>query len=212
MIANGPGVLIDSLVVTDFAVNCYLVKCQKTGQGAVIDPGGDAPEILALVKKHHIDVQCILITHGHGDHIMAVPELKAKTNAPVCIHPADAACLTDPDQNLSQAFGFPFTTPSADRLLNDGDTICVGELTLEVIHTPGHTPGGITLRLDQWLFTGDTLFAGSVGRSDFPGGSHRELISSIKNKLMTFDDRMVVLPGHERFSTIGQERNGNPFL
>jgi hydroxyacylglutathione hydrolase len=212
MIIQNPQILIKPIMVGAFAVNCYLVKCQKTSYGAVIDPGGEAETILAEIKKQKIDLKAIIITHGHGDHLLAVDTLMKNGLVPLYIHTDDADMLTNPAKNLSLLFGFPFKTSPADHLVKDHDTIKIGEITLTVIHTPGHTPGGISLQYDKYLFTGDTLFSGSVGRTDFTGSSQQQLINSIKTKLLTFPDDYLVLPGHGGSSTIGREKNDNPFL
>lgn len=192
--------------------NCYILYCEKTLQAAVIDPGGDAAEILAEIGRRGLTVTCIINTHGHADHIGANDEIKERTGAPILIHEADAAMLTSAQKNLSVYIGQPVAGAAADRLLADGDTVEVGEIKLRVLHTPGHTPGGICLSGEGIVFSGDTLFAQSVGRTDFPGGSHAQLVSSINEKLMGLDDDAKVLPGHGPATTIGEERAMNPFI
>ncbi|AQS58363.1 MBL fold metallo-hydrolase [Desulforamulus ferrireducens] len=204
--------LIKKLPVGNLEANCYIIGCPATGQAAVLDPGDEAGRILEQLKQAQLTVSAIILTHGHADHIGAVGELKKATGAPVMIHAQDAEALTNPAVNLSAWLGEILEFKPADRLLQDGDTITVGEVTLEVIHTPGHTLGGICVKTGNVLFTGDTLFAQSVGRSDFPGGNHTTLIQSIKQKLLVLPEETVVYPGHGGATTIGQEKAHNPYL
>ena len=203
---------IIKLEVGQLGANCYIVYCEKTLQGAVIDPGGNGKEIIAILKRNHIKLACILNTHGHADHITANDEIKEATGAPVFIHGADAKMLTSAQGNLSLYIGNNLTCKPADRLLTDGEMIKVGEIEFQVIHTPGHTLGGICFKADDNLFCGDTLFKQSIGRTDFPGGSHSQLINSIKNKIMILPDQTIVLPGHGDTTTVGDERYSNPFI
>lgn len=198
--------------VGQLGANCYIVYCEKTLKGAVIDPGGNGKDIVAQLKAKEIELIYIFNTHGHADHITANDDVKEATGAPVLIHSADANMLITPAGNLSSYIGSQLICQPADRLIEDGETLTVGEIEFQVIHTPGHTPGGICLKANDILFSGDTLFEQSVGRSDFPGGSHNQLISSIKNKLLALPDETIVLPGHGNATTIGNERHGNPFL
>ncbi|AOQ24410.1 Hydroxyacylglutathione hydrolase GloC [Moorella thermoacetica] len=204
---------LKTLVVGPLGANCYLIGCPETGEGAVIDPGAEGERILAAAREAGLNIKQIINTHGHGDHIGANGAIKAATGAAILIHRADAHYLTDPGRNLSVLLGSREASPPADRLLEEDDTIAIGKtVTLRVIHTPGHTPGGICLHGEGLVFTGDTLFAGSIGRTDFPGGSYSQLISSIKEKLFTLDDALEVYPGHGPASTIGSERVDNPFF
>ncbi|SDF10950.1 MBL fold metallo-hydrolase [Sporolituus thermophilus] len=203
---------IIKLEVGSLGTNCYIVYCEKTRAAAVIDPGGNAEEILAVINGENLKVECIINTHGHADHIQANAKIKQATCAPIFIHRDDADMLTSIHRNLSAFIGGGIKCEPADRLLQDGDIIHVGEIMLTVIHTPGHTPGGICLLANDVLLSGDTLFAESIGRTDFPGGSYRQLIHSIKEKLMVLDDNVRVLPGHGPETTIGWERQHNPFI
>lgn len=203
---------VTTLMVGQMEVNCYLVSCEKTKESIVIDPGDDAEKIMNKLKEDRLHVSYIINTHGHADHIGGNQELKHLTGASLLIHKADAEMLIDAKQNLSVFIGDPILSDPADRILNDGDTIEVGSIKLTVLHTPGHTKGGICLLTDDTLFSGDTLFAESVGRCDFPGGSMPELIQSIHSKLMVLNDSVTVLPGHGPSTSIGKERQSNPFL
>jgi hydroxyacylglutathione hydrolase len=200
------------LEVGHLGANCYIVYCMKTLLGAVIDPGGNGKEIIARLSRENIKLACIVNTHGHADHIAANDEIKEATGAPVFIHSADATMLTSAQGNLSMYIGNNLICQPADRLLSDGEMFMVGEIEFQVIHTPGHTLGGICLKANNVLFSGDTLFEQSIGRTDFPGGSHSQLISSIKNKLLVLADHITVLPGHGSATTIGDERHTNPFI
>lgn len=200
------------LEVGQLGANCYIVYCTKTLQGAVIDPGGNGSDIIGILNRDNIKLVCILNTHGHADHIAANDEIKNATGAPVFIHSADAKMLISAQGNLSSYIGNNLICQPADRLLNDGEKIMVGEIEFQVIHTPGHTMGGLCFKANDVLFTGDTLFEQSIGRTDFPGGSHSQLISSIKNKLLILADHIIVLPGHGAATSIGDERRNNPFI
>ncbi|AGL02100.1 MBL fold metallo-hydrolase [Desulfoscipio gibsoniae] len=204
--------IFEGFGVGPIEANCYIIGCDKTGVGAVVDPGAEGDRILKRLKALGIKCKYIILTHGHVDHISALKEVREATGAEVLIHAQDAGMLTSPGQNLSMYMGSLLKFKAAERLLEEGDKIQVGEVTIEVIHTPGHTPGGISLKVGNILITGDTLFQGSVGRSDFPGGDHNVLINSIKTKLLVFPDDTRVYPGHGPASTIGAEKRHNPFL
>lgn len=201
---------VDILELGPYFVNCYILS--DNGQAVVIDPGYDPPVIENLIRGRRVEVKKIVLTHGHSDHIMGLPQIKRFTGAPVLIHPDDAVMLTDPEANLSAFYSSPFSTESADDFLNEGDVINVGRFQLKVIHTPGHSPGGISLLTEGMVFTGDALFSGSIGRTDFPGSNYQTLINSIKNKLLTLPDDIIVFPGHGPDTTIGKERTSNLWL
>lgn len=198
--------------VGHLGTNCYIVTCPETKQTAIIDPGGNAEEIIAYLNREQCNPVCIVNTHGHADHIAANHKVQQATGAPVMIHEADAGMLTSSTLNLSAFIGAGFTSDPADRILKDKDTIQVGTLQFVVLHTPGHTPGGICLYSDGILFSGDTLFQQSVGRTDFPGGSMGKLVSSIKNKLFVLPPETKVFPGHGPDTTIAWELSNNPFI
>ena len=202
---------IQSFAVMPFDENCYVVS-DDTGEGVVIDPGGMAKQILAYIREAKISVKAVLDTHGHCDHIGANDAIRDETGAPLYIHKEDAAMISDMKLNLSAFMGFRVISRPAEHLLSEGDNISFGQSELEVIHTPGHTKGGVCFVGEGVAFTGDTLFAGSIGRSDFPGGSERDLIGNIKQKLLVLPDDMKVYSGHGPSSEIGWERRCNPYL
>jgi len=206
--------LITDLVVGPIGANCIILGCEATREAVVIDPGDDASRILKALADEKLTVKAIINTHGHFDHVGANKLLKEATGADIMIHKADAPML----QELSvtaMAFGVKAeNSPPPDHLLADGDTITFGNKTLAVLHTPGHTPGGITLycKDENMAFAGDTLFYGSIGRTDLPGGNYATLIASIKNQLFSLPDETVVYTGHGPKTTIGTEKQYNPFL
>lgn len=198
---------VDRLEVGPLGANCYIIADTVSKNACVIDPGGEPGRIKEILKKKGLNLKFIINTHGHGDHILANGYL----NAPVYIHRLEKDFLTDPGKNLSGMFGFLFKGPEASRLLEDGDKVMLDGLELEIMHTPGHTPGGISIRLDGVVFTGDTLFAGSVGRTDLSEGDEVLLMRSIKERLFKLDDDIIIYPGHGPESTIGNEKRTNPF-
>ena len=201
-------------VVGELNTNCYLIACEESKKAVVIDPGGEeaVDSILNILQKNNFDLKYIINTHGHIDHIIGNNLLKLKTEALLLIHRLDADMLVDGNKNISFFMGKEICSPHADKLLEEGDEICLGTLKLKVIHTPGHTLGGISLVLNNIVFTGDTLFAGGIGRSDLPGGSYQELQKSIKEKLLALSDDKIIYPGHGPDSTIGDERRTNLYL
>lgn len=205
--------IIRRFVVGSISSNCYIVYDPTSLDALVIDPGDDAYSIAETVRSEALHVRGIVDTHGHADHIADNTVLKQEFGCPIMVHSLDAPYLLDSDLNLSQFIGASGPiSPPADHLLEDGEEIAVGRFTFKVIHTPGHTPGGICLYREGMLFSGDTLFAGSVGRTDFPGGSHEQLIESIRQRLLTLPDDTQVYPGHGPQTTIGAERQTNPWL
>lgn len=205
---------LKKLVVGALETNCYLIGCKKTKKAAVIDPGGEEEVdlILKLLQENNFDLKYIINTHGHIDHIAGNRRLKDKTMASLLIHKLDADMLVDINKNFSIFMGKEICSPPADIFLEEGDEIILGSLKLTVFHTPGHTPGGISLILDNVIFTGDTLFAGGIGRTDLPGGSYQDLQRSIKEKLLILGNTKIIYPGHGPDSTIGEERRTNPYL
>jgi hydroxyacylglutathione hydrolase len=204
--------IIRTLVVGELETNCYILGDEETRQGMIIDPGGDSGLIEETVQELGLEIKYIVLTHGHADHIGVLSELKKITQAQILIHQDDAEMLSQPEKNLS-AFSFRLiTAPEADKLLQDETKIKIGKIELEVLHTPGHTQGSISLLTDKIIFTGDLIFCGSVGRTDLPGGSHRELLRSIEKKVLIREDDTVIYPGHGPATTVGEERRNNPFL
>lgn len=205
--------IIERIPVSLYATNCYIIGCKNTLEGVVFDPGGDAPTILDSIKKHNLTIKYIILTHGHFDHIGALAEIKDKTGARVAVHKDDKDMLVNPNKSLSSLVGEDSKTVQPDMLLEEGHRLEIGDFKLEILHTPGHTPGGICVIIDnRILISGDTLFAGSIGRTDLPGGDYGTLIKSIKTKLMVLDEEMPVYPGHGPATNIGYEKASNPFL
>jgi len=203
--------IIKDLVVGPIMANCFIVGCEDTREAVVIDPGADADKILMALAQMKLTVKYILNTHGHFDHVSANKRMKDVTGAEILIHALDAPMLSRLSASAA-AWGMSAEdSPAPDRALSDGDTVRFGNITLKVIHTPGHTPGGISFSTDGHVFVGDTLFAGSIGRTDFPGGDYETLISSIQNKLFLLGDDVQVLTGHGPETSIGQEKRFNPF-
>lgn len=204
----------DVIVVGPLGVNCSVLGCESTGQAVVVDPGGDAERILAVVQRRGLTVTTIINTHGHFDHVGANLRLKEATGAELLIHAADEPMLSRVTTVAGMYGMHAENSPAPDRLLEDGQVIRFGNHTLQVIHTPGHTPGGCCLYLEaeQKLISGDTLFADGVGRTDLPGGSHEQLVTSIRTRLFTLPDQIEVWPGHGPATTIGHEKRHNPYL
>jgi hydroxyacylglutathione hydrolase len=190
--------IIKRIVVGMYGTNCYVAGSETTAVGMIVDPGAEASRIMKTVQEMKLNITLIILTHGHPDHTGALEEVRKKTGAQVSIHEKDAIDL-------------PSRTP-AGLLLKGGEKIEVGDLKFLVLHTPGHSPGGICLYTKGVLFCGDTLFNGSVGRTDFPGGSMKQLLDGIFTKLLVLPDDTIIYPGHESGSTIGDERKYNPFL
>jgi len=201
--------------VTPFAQNCSVVWCDQTLAGAVIDPGGDLDQVLAAVREQNVRLEQILLTHAHIDHAGATAELAASLKLPIVgPHRGDQFWI-DGLEEQARMFGLARCerfTP--DRWLDQGDRVQVGEVEFEVYHCPGHTPGHVVFysAADRVAFVGDVLFAGSIGRSDFPGGDHDTLIRSIRERLLPLGDDVQFVPGHGPMSTFGEERRNNPFL
>ena len=206
------GLLVHRLVVSPFETNCYIAADESTREALIIDPGDEAHLISDAIYGCDVTVIGIVNTHGHADHIGSNAALKGEFDCPIMIHRLDAPMLTDPQANLSASLGPGLVSCPPDRLLAEGDEIAVGGLMLKVIHTPGHTPGGICLYGEGVLFSGDTLFMDGIGRTDFPGGSQRQLMDSIRTKLLVLPEETIVYPGHGPNTTIGREKHQNPWL
>jgi len=204
--------LVRRLTVGPLGTNCYLVAATPGAQAAVIDPGGESARIMAEAETNDLLVVYVINTHGHSDHVAANREVMEATGAKLAIGELDAPLLSDPVANISAFTGEEVRSPEADVLVDDGDRLELGRLNLRIMHTPGHTAGGISILAEDVLFSGDTLFAGSVGRTDLPGGSPRQLAVSLRTKIEPLDDDVTVYPGHGESTTIGREKLLNPFL
>lgn len=205
--------ILRTIVVSQLEANCYLVVDEATKAAVIIDPGDDPDEIEDAIQNENADLKYILLTHGHFDHSFSAGELQQIFNVDVLMHEADIPLLEGSRDLVTLLYDIDrYVKPRLGRFLTDGDTITFGEMALRVVHTPGHSQGGLCFIDDGIAFTGDTLFAGSIGRSDLPGGSHPELIRSIHDKLLTLPDDTIVYPGHGPTSTIGTERTDNPWL
>jgi len=195
-----------------YQANCYIIWDEQTNKAAILDPGGDFEELKEFIENNKLSVSHVILTHGHGDHIGAVAEVRDYYKAEVMIHKDDFDMLKNNKKNYSSQMGYNKIEIEADRKLTDGDVINIGQLSLEVIHTPGHTKGSICIKCKDKLFTGDTLFAGSIGRTDLDGGSFEEIMASINNKILQFPDNTEIYPGHGPSTTIKAEKRYNPFL
>ena len=205
--------IYSTLEIMPFGTNCYLVASEQTRDGMVIDPAGDAPRIMSNISELNLKIGLIVITHAHPDHIGAIGSVAEHTGAVFAVHTAEAELMRRYDFSHFSAYDPTFKQPPRPgRLLKDGDILVVGDLQFRVLHTPGHSPGGICLAGYGVVFSGDALFNMSIGRTDGPSGDHNLLISSIRNKLLILPDQTVVLPGHGHNTTIGRERQSNPFL
>ncbi len=207
---------IDRLILGDFQSNSYVLRRDETTTDClIIDTGLEASELMDFLAEHELAPAAVILTHGHIDHIVGLVSVReAFPEVKVYIHRLDAEMLANPNANLSVLAGTAFSTAPANILLEDGDTVTEAGLTLQVLHTPGHTAGGVCLYAEPEgdVFVGDTLFADSVGRSDFPGGDGNLLIESIRNKLLTLPPETTVWPGHGMRTSIGREKRSNPFL
>lgn len=204
--------IIEQKAVEPFMKNGYVLGCPSTGRAAYIDPGDEAEQCLAWIDAEGLELVSILSTHGHMDHICGVGTVKEKWDVPVYLHPEDRF-LYDALPEQGQWFGFSYTpAPIPDRQLEAGQKIPVGDLTLRVHHTPGHSPGSVCFETHGQIFCGDLIFAGSIGRTDLPGGSQAVLLESIRTQILPRGDEKVLHPGHGPATTIGRERLTNPFL
>ncbi len=202
------------LTVGLLEVNCYILGDEETREAVVIDPGGDEEEILDVLSRNKLQLKLIIDTHGHFDHVDANQPLKDATGAKIAIHEADAQMLHKPSAEAMFFTGNRLRLSQPDILLKENDILTFGTYRLKVLHTPGHTPGGISLLLEDhpYVYVGDLLFAGSIGRTDFPGGSYDDLINAVKTKIFPLGDNYSVYPGHGPVTTVAQERKYNPFF
>jgi hydroxyacylglutathione hydrolase len=202
------------LTVGLLEVNCYILGDEETKEAVVIDPGGDEDAILEVLNHHKLQLKLIIDTHGHFDHVDANQPLKEATGATIAIHEADARMLAQPSSEAMFFTGNRLRLSQADILLKENDILTFGQYRLKVLHTPGHTPGGISLLLEDhpYVYVGDLLFAGSIGRTDFPGGDYDALINAVRTKIFPLGDNYTVFPGHGPVTTVDQERKYNPFF
>jgi hydroxyacylglutathione hydrolase len=209
--------IVKQLEVGRLAVFCYIIGCEATGKAALVDPAADADRILDETASLGLTVQYVINTHAHPDHISGNADIVERTGAQIIIHEAEASWLGNIANKAFLAMIGGRTSPPADQTVNDGDTISIGDVRLSVIHTPGHSPGGICLYDGaKYVITGDTLFVGSVGRTDLPGGSMKTMMKSITERILVLPDNTIILPGHNYgpapTSTVKDERENNPFL
>lgn len=194
-----------------YGANCYIIYGNNS-EGIIIDPGGDYEEIMAKIYKNELDIKYIILTHGHGDHIGAVEKLREILKAKVMIHGLDTEIIENADKNLSNMMGMGKIEFSPDIELEENMTIEFSDLNAKIIHTPGHTRGSICVKIEEYLFTGDTLFKGSIGRTDLYGGNYDQIIEAIKNKIMELDEYTIILPGHGDNSVLVEEKMTNPYI
>ncbi len=200
------------IVVGTYDTNCYLAFCEDSRESVIIDPGAESDKIIRVIADLELRPVLVLNTHGHVDHIGANIDVIEKYGIPLAIHPADEPML-QADETTYLSLGLVGRkSPPPDRFLDDGERVSFGRASLQILHTPGHSPGSVSLVGDGILFSGDTLFNDGVGRTDLPGGSWKDLVSSIKEKILTLSDDTIVLPGHGPWTTVAQEARSNPFL
>ncbi len=205
--------MVRGVVVGLFRENCWIIGSRRTGEAVVVDPGDEPEEILALARDMGVRITRIVCSHAHLDHLMAVGPIKERTGAPFLLHPHDLGIAAKVPQAAAQWLGITVPPPPPpDALLADGDDVEVAGIQLRVLHTPGHTQGSVSLYGAGMLFSGDTLFRGSIGRTDLEGGNGPQLLQTIVDKLLRLPDDTVVLPGHMAETTIGIERQTNPFI
>ncbi len=204
--------IIKNVVVGPLEVNCYIIGCEDTKEAAIIDPGDNADEIIRIIEKEGLKPKFIINTHAHFDHIGGVKAIQDHFKIDFILHKEDLFLIENASEQAT-AFGLkPISKPKVNKYVNNGEKITLGNKSITVIHTPGHSPGCVCYSLDNSVFVGDTLFAGSIGRTDLPGGSYETLINSIKEKLFPLDDSTIVYPGHGPSTTIQSEKEHNPFL
>lgn len=206
--------IFEILVVGPLAVNCFVLGCEETREGVVVDAGDDATRIIAAVERHGLHIGQVINTHGHFDHVGANRMVMERFKSQLLIHEADRALLARASAVAGSYGIIGENSPQPDGFLSDGMEIAFGKRILKVLHTPGHTPGGCCLYIEdeKTIITGDTLFADSIGRTDLPGGSHEQLLKSVQTKLFTLPDDVVAYPGHGPKTTIGHEKRHNPYF
>ena len=207
---------VELFTVGPLFTNCYLAYCSQSKEAIVIDPGfgtaREAENFLKKISQMELSLKYIVNTHGHPDHTSGNGFLKEKTSASILIHRLDASKLGEARRVVYESLGFELYSPPADAFIDEGDIIKFGNASLKVIYTPGHSKGSVSLVGENCIFSGDTLFAGSIGRYDFPDSSFEEIMNSLRKKILTLPDNFIVYPGHGPITTIGEERRNNPFL
>jgi|APSaa5957512535_1039671.scaffolds.fasta_scaffold11363_4 glyoxylase-like metal-dependent hydrolase (beta-lactamase superfamily II) len=204
--------IIKNIVVGPLEVNCYILGCEEAKEAAIIDPGDNADEIIKIIESEELKPKYIINTHAHFDHIGGVKEIQDYFKIDFILHKEDLFLIENASEQAT-AFGLkPISKPEVNRYVNNDEKISLGNKSITVIHTPGHSPGCVCYYVDNNVFVGDTLFAGSIGRTDLPGGSYETLISSVKEKLFPLGDSTIVYPGHGPSTTIQSEKEHNPFL
>lgn len=204
--------IVENLTVGPLQANCYIAASEQTGAGVIVDPGGDAELIRHAIRSRKANIEWILLTHAHFDHVGALNGVRRAVAAPVAMHRAELPNLREAARAAS-LLGLHIEQPAdPERFLQDGETVDGKGYSVQVVHTPGHTTGGVCFYVDDVLFSGDTVLASSVGRTDFPGGSHSQLIDSIRSKILTLPSETRILPGHGPATTVGDEKILNPFL
>lgn len=203
--------LLEKIVESRMGENTYVVGDENTKKCIVVDPGANFIDIMNFVKRNNLNIEYIILTHGHGDHITNVLTLKEETNAKILAHEEEKEILQDKKKNLSASLPSNTVELDADMYVKDNDTLKVGDMKLKFIHTPGHTPGSMCIKIDKHMLTGDTLFAGSIGRTDFYGGDYKKMEKSLK-RLKNQDDDIIIYPGHGPNSNLKTEKMTNPFM
>ncbi|MFQ6069141.1 MAG: MBL fold metallo-hydrolase [Candidatus Aminicenantales bacterium] len=202
----------EAVIVGALETNCYLVYCEETRECAIVDPGADPQRIFSAISSRELKPVVILNTHGHIDHIGANRDMKDRFGVPLRIHAADSSMLGG-EQSLELSLLLQAkASPHADSFFEEGEVIEIGKSSLEILHTPGHSPGSVSFVGDGFVLSGDTLFSGGVGRTDLPGGDWQELMHSLEDKILTMPEKTVVLPGHGPSTTVGREKVSNPFI
>ncbi len=205
--------IFDHREVGPLACNCYVVGDPATKRAVVIDPGGDAEDLLGVIHRLGLTVTAIVATHAHFDHLIAAEQLREQTGAPFYLHEMDKPLLAWMQESGRLFLGIDLPpAPEVDTVAREGERLVAGAVELEIVHTPGHSPGSISLVTEGAVFSGDTLFAGSVGRTDLPGGDGGTLLTAVRGKLFSLDDAMLVYPGHGPHTSVGQEKETNPFV
>lgn len=205
--------IFDHREVGPLACNCYVVGDPVTNEAVVIDPGGDAEGLAAAIRARGLTVTAIVATHAHFDHLLAAEHLREQTGAPFYLHDSDRPLLAWMQESGRLFLGIDLPPPpEVDTEAAEGDTLKAGSVSFDVLHTPGHSPGSISLVTDEAIFSGDTLFAGSVGRTDLPGGDTQTLVDQVKEKILSLREDLPVYPGHGPATTVGQEKVSNPFV